>query len=106
LGSVTVRIAAAATQPTTISQRSFTQIAASSPHPTLDMPRVCPIPAIEARHMLPGSMHPVAAALRDRPAGARIALVVEGGGMRRSVGRDGAGAARARPPIGDVEALG
>jgi predicted patatin/cPLA2 family phospholipase len=30
-------------------------------------------------------MHPVAAALRDKPSGARIALVVEGGGMRGSV---------------------
>src|SRR5918994_1059055 len=29
--------------------------------------------------------HPVAAALRERPAGARIALVVEGGGMRGAV---------------------
>ena len=29
--------------------------------------------------------HPVAAALRDRPAGARVALVVEGGGMRGAV---------------------
>jgi predicted patatin/cPLA2 family phospholipase len=29
--------------------------------------------------------HPVAAALRDRPPGARIALVVEGGGMRGAV---------------------
>jgi predicted patatin/cPLA2 family phospholipase len=29
--------------------------------------------------------HPVAAALRDRPAGARIALVIEGGGMRGAV---------------------
>ena len=30
-------------------------------------------------------MHPVIAALRERPAGARVALVVEGGGMRGSV---------------------
>ena len=30
-------------------------------------------------------MHPVAAAIRDRPPGARIALVVEGGGMRGAV---------------------
>ena len=30
-------------------------------------------------------MHPVLAALRDRPPGARVALVVEGGGMRGSV---------------------
>jgi predicted patatin/cPLA2 family phospholipase len=30
-------------------------------------------------------VHPVAAALRDRPDGARIALVVEGGGMRGAV---------------------
>ena len=30
-------------------------------------------------------MHPVAAALRERPPGARIALVVEGGGMRGAV---------------------
>jgi predicted patatin/cPLA2 family phospholipase len=29
--------------------------------------------------------HPVAAALRDRPAGARIVLVIEGGGMRGAV---------------------
>ena len=29
--------------------------------------------------------HPVAAALRERPAGARVALVVEGGGMRGAV---------------------
>lgn len=29
--------------------------------------------------------HPVVAALRDRPAGARIALVIEGGGMRGAV---------------------
>src|SRR5918994_4052855 len=29
--------------------------------------------------------HPVIAALRDRPPGARIALVVEGGGMRGAV---------------------
>ena len=33
----------------------------------------------------PDAMHPVVAALRERPAGARIALVVEGGGMRGSV---------------------
>lgn len=30
-------------------------------------------------------MHPVATALRDRPPGARIALVIEGGGMRGAV---------------------
>ena len=30
-------------------------------------------------------MHPVLAALRDRPPGARVALVVEGGGMRGAV---------------------
>jgi len=30
-------------------------------------------------------VHPVLAALRDRPEGARIALVVEGGGMRGAV---------------------
>src|SRR5919107_1903089 len=29
--------------------------------------------------------HPVVAALRDRPGGARVALVVEGGGMRGAV---------------------
>ena len=29
--------------------------------------------------------HPVIAALRDRPPGARIALVIEGGGMRGAV---------------------
>src|SRR3954466_12018446 len=35
----------------------------------------------------PGSAlsHPVARALRERPAGARVALVVEGGGMRGAV---------------------
>src|SRR5436309_12091258 len=30
-------------------------------------------------------MHPVLAALRERPAGARLALVIEGGGMRGAV---------------------
>jgi predicted acylesterase/phospholipase RssA len=29
--------------------------------------------------------HPVAAALRERPEGARLALVIEGGGMRGAV---------------------
>lgn len=46
-------------------------------------------------------MHPVLAALRDRPEGARVALVVEGGGMRGAVsggmvlGLDELGLARA-----------
>ena len=31
------------------------------------------------------SVHPVVAALRSRPEGARVALVVEGGGMRGAV---------------------
>jgi predicted patatin/cPLA2 family phospholipase len=35
--------------------------------------------------MLEGLAHPVIDALRERPAGARIALVVEGGGMRGAV---------------------
>ena len=45
--------------------------------------------------------HPVVAALRDRPPGARIALVVEGGGMRGAVsGGMALGARRARPARG------
>jgi hypothetical protein len=40
--------------------------------------------------------HPVTAALRERPADSRIALVVGGGGMRGAVSGAGRGAGRAR----------
>jgi predicted acylesterase/phospholipase RssA len=40
---------------------------------------------IVRRDIVPAVSHPVALALRERPPGARIALVVEGGGMRGAV---------------------
>src|SRR4051812_17529431 len=42
-------------------------------------------PRYGARVSAPDAMHPVLAALRERPAGSRIALAVEGGGMRGAV---------------------